>query len=196
MTPAYRFALRWTRTLHIYLTLFALLLLLFFAATGFMLNHVEWFDLKEARTRTVEGTLPVALLEPTDKLAVVERLRGEYGATGAVDSFEDDAESPALRVVFKAPGRTTSATIERADGHAEVTYESWGLVGRLTDLHRGKGTGAGWGWVIDSTCVFLVITSASGLFLWFSLKRRRRTGIVALTLGFAGCVAAYIAFVP
>jgi hypothetical protein len=194
MTRGRRLLLKWTRTLHIYVTMLGLLLVLFFAVTGFMLNHGEWFALHEARTHTAEGVLPTPILEGPDKLAVVERLRDDFGATGALDSFETDEDT--LKVVFKSPGRQTEATIQRADGRTEVTYESWGLLGRLTDLHRGKATGAAWELIIDGACVLLLIISSTGLILWLHLQTRRRLGLAALAVGLALCVMVYFVFVP
>ncbi|HEV3027619.1 MAG TPA: PepSY-associated TM helix domain-containing protein, partial [Planctomycetota bacterium] len=43
MGAAGRRLLSVSRTLHIYLTMLACLLLLFFGSTGFMLNHADWF---------------------------------------------------------------------------------------------------------------------------------------------------------
>src|SRR5262245_4626433 len=140
MSDASRWLLKWTRTLHIYLGVFALLALLFFAATGFMLNHGDWFGLVEAHTHTTEGDLPTEVLaEPLDKLQIVERLRADYEAVGLVDSFE--VEETELRVVFKSPGHVVDVRMNRETGHVEAETESWGVVGRLTDLHRGKSTG-------------------------------------------------------
>src|SRR5262245_48101121 len=135
MASRYATLLKWLRTLHIYLSLLALVLLLFFALTGFLLNHEEWFSLREPVTRTVTGTLPVELLAEPDRLATAERLRADFGMTGLVASFEVEEES--LKVVFKAPGRQAEAVIQREDGATSVTFESWGAVGWLTDLHRG-----------------------------------------------------------
>jgi hypothetical protein len=194
MTDGYRTLLKWTRTLHICLTMLGLLLLLFFAVTGFMLNHAEWFSLDQVHTRTVEGKLPTALLSEPDKLMVVERLRSDYGAAAALDSFEIDDDT--LRVVFRGPGRQTEATIRRADGQTEVVCESHGVVGRLTDLHRGKAAGKAWGLIIDGTCVLLLIVSVTGLILWASLRTRRRLGLVALVLGVTVGMVVYVVFVP
>ena len=40
--PINRTILAWTRTIHIYLTMAALALMLFFAVTGFTVNHEDW----------------------------------------------------------------------------------------------------------------------------------------------------------
>lgn len=46
MSERTQFLFRWSRTLHIYLTMFASVVLFLFALTGFMLNHAELFGLK------------------------------------------------------------------------------------------------------------------------------------------------------
>jgi hypothetical protein len=195
MSPAKRFVLRWSRTLHVYLTILALLLLLFFAATGFMLNHGDWFGLEEVQVATWEGQLPTALLqEPLDRLAIVEKLRADFGATGALDSFEEAEEE--LRIAFRGPGRQTDAVIQREDGDTHVVCESHGLMGHLTDLHRGQATGAAWSLIIDGFSILLLFVSLTGLVLWISLQRRRRLGLIILTLSFVVCAGVYLMFVP
>jgi hypothetical protein len=187
-------AMKIARSLHIYLTMLALLLLLFFGTTGFMLNHADWFGLEQVRTRTERGVLPKGMVDGIDKLAIVEKLRSDFGAQGAVDSFEADADQ--LRVVFKRPGSRTEAAVWRRDGKVEATTESHGLAAVLTDLHMGHGSGKVWRWVIDATSVLLLAASLSGLTLWISLPRRRRIGFAALAFGLLAFAMTYLFFVP
>src|SRR4051794_20693244 len=91
----------WTRTIHIYLTMASLGLMLLFAVTGFTINHEDWFGATTPRVREVAGTTPTNLLEPLDKLKVVEHLRNNFGASGALYAFETD-EDP-FKVIFKSP---------------------------------------------------------------------------------------------
>src|ERR1700676_703403 len=113
MSPFHRGLVKWARTVHLYTTLFALALVLFFSITGFMLNHEDWFGTSDPHTHTDTGSIPTALLQGPDKLAVVELLRKEFGATGAVDSFEEEEGGESFRVVFKSPGRRVEAIIKR-----------------------------------------------------------------------------------
>ena len=101
-----------------------------------------------------------------------------------------------MRVIFKQPGRQVEALIQREDGKLELTYESRGWYGLLTDLHRGKATGRVWSLVIDGVCVMILIVAATGLFLWSSLRGRGRFGLVAIGLGLALSLIVYFAFVP
>jgi hypothetical protein len=196
MSAARQFVLRWTRTVHVYLTMLGLAVILFFAVTGFMLNHEDWFGLDAVRTRTVEGTIPadaISAAEP-DRRAVIARLRADFGVTGDLDSF--DADPDRLRVLFTGPGRRCEAVIDRADGRTEVQIESHGLVGLLTDLHKGKGAGAAWKLIIDLTAVLLLIVSITGLVMWSSLRNRRALGAAFLAGGAAACAAVYFLAVP
>jgi hypothetical protein len=187
-------ALRGVRTLHIYLTMMALLLLLFFGATGFMLNHADWFGLEEVRTKTARGALPQKMVDDLDRLAIVEKLRSAFGAQGALDTFE--VEPDQLRVVFKRPGSRTEAAIARKDGRLEATSESHGAAAVMTDLHMGHGAGRAWRWVIDVTSLLLLGAALSGLTLWISLPSRRRVGLAALVVGLFASVLTYALLVP
>ena len=49
------------RTVHIYLTMSAFLLMMFFAVTGVVLNHEDWIA-GQTVTRDTTATVPAALL--------------------------------------------------------------------------------------------------------------------------------------
>lgn len=161
MSRFHRWLLKTARTVHVYLTLFGLTLILFFAVTGFMLNHTEWFlpdDAKlEAMTRREVRSLPLGKLPggrlpvPTEenggeatgeeKLAVVEALRKEFDVRGELSSFgfvRDEADRQKIKVEFKRAGGETVATIDAETTETEVAsvYQGWAIV--MTDLHRGN----------------------------------------------------------
>lgn len=196
MTHAHRLLLRWARTIHVYLTLFGLLILLFFAVTGFMLNHEEWFGPDKPQPRTTTGMIPARLLQPLNKLAVVERLRADLGASGALVGEDFEEEGNDILVKFKGPGRRMTATI-KPDGEVTLVGEYDGLIALLTDLHRGnKIAGPGWGLLVDGVCVLILIIAVTGLILWSSLRSRGRFGLAVIGLGLCVCVAVYWRLVP
>ena len=53
----------------------ALLLLLFFAVTGFTLNHASWFGLDQPISMDKTGQIDVKLLSDPDKFTITEELR-------------------------------------------------------------------------------------------------------------------------
>jgi uncharacterized protein len=182
------------RTLHIYLSVLGLVLVLFFSVTGFMLNHDDWFGFNPPHERKIEGTLPADLVPKLDRLLIVEELRKSYKATGPLYSFEDQADP--LRVVFKHPGYNAEATIDRTTGQTTMTIQTTGVAGLLMDLHRGTFSGKWWSLCIDIAAVLLAVASATGIVLWLYLPKRRRLGLVALVVGLALCLSACWAFMP
>jgi hypothetical protein len=121
MTQAHRLLLKWARTLHVYLTLFGLLLLLFFAVTGFMLNHENWFLPRE----TLTGRIPTDLLSaPENRNGIVEKLRSDFDVVGDVESFDFIQEKNAYRVLFKSENGCSEVVIQCADGSTVVTNDS------------------------------------------------------------------------
>jgi len=193
MSPAYRRLLKASRTAHVYLTLFGLVLILFFAVTGFMLNHEDWFGMTDPRTWRKEGVVPTAALNPVDRLAVVEALRKDFGAVGVVHAFKETDD--AVEVEFIRPGVRVLAEVRR-DGHAAVEFEARGWAGVMTDLHKGKNAGRAWGVLIDAVCVLLLVIAATGLVLWSSLKARGKWGALAVLLGLGAGLAVYYWCVP
>jgi len=186
--------LAWTRTIHIYLTMGALGLMLFFAVTGFTVNHEDWFGATTPRVRDVSGTTPMEWVKAEDKLRIVEHLRSAMGASGAMTDFETSDDN--YHVVFKGPGRICEATIARVDGKTDVEIKTFGLTGRINDLHRGRDAGETWRWVIDASALLIVLASVTGLILWLALPKRRKLGIAWLVLGVGASVGFYWAMVP
>ncbi len=180
-----------SRTLHIYTTLAAMLLLLFFAVTGFIINHDDWFGVSARNVREAQGKIDPAILVKADRLDVVERLRKDHGIRLNVNSYEPDDQS--IRVIFKGPGRATEANIDRATGEVKLRFETRGLAGFIGDLHKGSDSGKAWSVVIDISALVLAFGSITGLLLWMSLPGRRKVGLVALITGVALSLAAMLA---
>lgn len=173
---------RWIRWLHIYGSMLGLAATLLFAVTGLTLNHADWFESAEPTVRTSDGDVPWAMLAPdVDKLAVAERLRARHGLRGSVTEFAID-EGQCL-VVWKGPGYSADATIERASGRYHLEEARRGWVAVLDDLHKGRDCGPVWSLVVDASAVVLAFLSATGLWLLFYLKKRRRNGLLTALVG-------------
>ncbi len=192
MHPVWRGTVAWSRTIHIYLTMFAFLLMMFFAVTGLLLDHEDL--LPGETTVETDGMLPLPLLSGPDKLMVVETLRSHFGAIGAVSTF--DVDDKALHVELKGPGRTSDAEIDRTTGKTHVTVTRRGILVRLDDLHRGKDTGLVWRIVLDVSAILLFLGSLSGIVMWIALPRRRKWGVVALVSSLMICGGIYFWLVP
>jgi len=198
MSPKLRRFLQYLRYLHIYLAMLGLLLMCFFAVTGLMLNHEDWFGSDEAEPlQEVTAALPQAMLsEPFDDDAVVAHLRKAHGLHGVVvDSFTDETVA---ELVFERPGYRADVSVDRASGEALIVVQNDGALVALMQLHRGRHatTGPWWPWVVDAVAILLMIASLTGLGLLLSLKRHRMMGIAVGATGAVLCLAAYLLLVP
>jgi hypothetical protein len=173
-------ALRW---LHIYLSMFSLLVVLFFSATGMTLNHPEWtFGAKETK-QDVRGTLPADWKTPkgTDWLKVADYLREKHRVHGTVaDRRDEDHEGS---ISFKAPGYAADCFFDRQTGAYRMEIVGQGPVGILNDLHRGRDAGTTWARLIDLSAIFLIVISLTGIGLLLYLKKMRISGLVTIAVG-------------
>ena len=182
------------RTLHIYLTMFGLLVMMLFGVTGFTLNHEDWFGAtRPLRSRSV-GQAPSDLIRTGDGLHLVEYLRQTFHITGALTDFADLGDR--FSAGFKAPGQSWDVEIEKASGAATVRKETYNFAALINDLHRGHEAGPIWSWIIDSCAILLTLACVTGLILWLSLPKRRALGIAILALGAAVIVVTVALFVP
>ena len=176
-------AQRWSRLLHVYLSMIAFAVVLFFALTGITLNHPEWtFGTSPTRTTKV-GTLPSTAVRNgvVDWFTVSEYLRSKEDVRGSVsDKRADDLEGS---IVFKGPAYEADARFRIADRSYTLTTESQGFVGMMNDLHKGRDTRSSWKWLIDVSGAFLAFVSFTGLSLQFFLRRRRRSAFVTAGVG-------------
>ena len=180
---------RWTRWLHVYASMIALVVILFFGVSGLLLNHPSWTFGDELETTTHTGTLPVSttMADGTiDFLSVSEYVRGEFGVSGGVDFF--GASAGDASIAYRDPGYAADLFFDVGDGSFELTIEQEGWVAVLHDLHTGNDTDSGWNWVIDAAAVFLIVVAITGLTLQFFLRKRRTSALALAGLGGAALV--------
>ncbi len=123
MKLAHRLLLKWARLLHVYLTLFGFVTLLFFAVTGFMLNHENWF----LPTQITTGKIPTELLAaPENRDPIIDALRNDFGVPRNMDleTFEVLEDANAIRVAFKSNDGVAEAVLHRASGETVVTVDT------------------------------------------------------------------------
>ncbi len=172
---------KWSRNLHSWTSMVSMLLVLFFAATGLTANHGSWVG--TPHTQTTTGTLPATAHQGTewDFLAVSEYVRTTQGVTGNVTDHGTDGTQG--RLTYQGPGTESSVYFDTTSGDYTLTTTSYGVIGLVNDLHKGRHTSSLWNAVIDVSAVVLVLVSLTGLVLQLLIERRRRTALVLLTLG-------------
>jgi uncharacterized protein len=183
-----------SRWLHIYLSMASFAILFFFAATGFTLNHQDWFASQQKTLRT-RGSLNVQWLQgAVDKLQVVEYLRRKDGIHGAVDDFR--IEDSQCTVSFKGPGYEADIVVDRRTGAFDITETRAGFVAIVNDLHKGRDAGQTWSKIIDIAALLMTVVSLTGLILIFFLHKRRLSGLLLLAAGGLSAYLIYVVWVP
>jgi hypothetical protein len=184
---------------HGYLSAFAFLALMFFSATGIMLNHPDWFSDETAEpvsagAQVSAGDLAAAKASRDPGAALALALENKAAILGAYASGDVDPRQAVLR--FEGVKGATDATVDMKTGHADLRIRKADAVSMLDDLHRGKGAGKAWGWLIDMTGVLLLVLSLIGYVLFFTMRSRLRTALVLTGLSVAALAGLFVFFVP
>jgi hypothetical protein len=186
-----------SRWLHIYLSMISFVIVLFFAITGFTLNHAEWLSSKE-NVKKVTGRIPLKWVKVKDtaaiaKLEIVELLKNKHNIKGNISDFIIDDDQ--CSISFKGPGYSADAFIDRNNGNYKITETSLGLIAIINDLHKGRDTGKKWSYLIDIAAIFMSLLSLTGLVMICFMKKRRASGFICLAAGTLICYLVYYFFV-
>ncbi|ASU34871.1 PepSY-associated TM helix domain-containing protein [Mucilaginibacter xinganensis] len=184
----------WSRWLHTYLSMISFIVVLFFAATGFTLNHADWFSNKPV-IKKYTGVLNAKWVKTkdtasVDKLDIVEFLRRTNGLKGSVSDLR--IENNDVSVSFNGPGYAADVFIDRDNGGYKITETRLGLVAILNDLHKGRDTGKGWSVTIDLVALFMILVSLTGIIMMCFIKKKRSNGLLLGVLGFVVVYLLYI----
>jgi len=185
------------RWLHIYLSMAAFAIILFFAVTGFTLNHPDTLSGHQKVTQ-ISGDMPHQWLRPTtgdpDKTVIVDHLRQANHLRGTLTDFRVDDHQ--IQVSFKGPGYTADAFLDRDTNRYDVTETTSGALAVMNDLHRGASTGPAWSFVIDTCAILLTVVSLTGLILLVFLYKKRIAGLILAAAGALLCYLTYARLVP
>lgn len=181
---------RHARYVHGWLSAFAFLLLIFFSATGLLLNNPDWFK-GQANEQTTILPLPKPLAEkirqqenPSD--AILSYLRSQYFLTGHYQSSEVIDSEVMLRL--QSPAGSTDILVSLNDNQIELTQKSASALSMLNDLHRGKNVGTAWHWLIDISAILILVLSLAGYILFFAMKTRLLTHLMLTGISITGLV--------
>lgn len=180
-----RFIARWSRWLHIYVSMLSFAIVFFFAVTGLTLNHAEKFG-NEVHSTQSKGSLDVKWVKTPDtssisKQQIIDFLKKQHHLKGALSDFRiDDAQ---IGVSFKGPGYAADIFIDRETGKYDLAETNAGFVGVLNDLHKGRDAGPIWSVVIDVSAILMTLISLTGMILLLYLKRKRLSGLLLAAMG-------------
>ncbi len=179
-------AMRW---LHVYSSMIAFLVILFFGVTGLLLNHPSWLFGDEVTTTRDSGRLPESVRSDdgsVEFLAVSEFIRETYDVQAGVTNFDQVDEEGSINYAGAGYGSTVRFDVTSLD--YEITEREEGFVNAMRDLHAGRDTGGTWSLIIDISAVFLVFVAVTGLGIQLFMRKRRQKALAWLAVGTAGSV--------
>lgn len=174
-------AQRSMRWVHVYLSMVAFIVILFFGVTGLLLNHPSWLGGDEVVTTDYDGTLPATVRDDggggggagggVEFLAVSQFVRAEHNLVGEVTNFDQVGDEGSIN--YTGPGYGATVRFDVVTLAYEVTVREEGFVNAMRDLHTGSDSGTAWKWTIDIAAIFLVVVALTGLAIQVLMRKRR-----------------------
>ncbi|MEM9128699.1 MAG: PepSY-associated TM helix domain-containing protein, partial [Pseudomonadota bacterium] len=170
--------MRVSRTLHNYLSAFAFLMLIFFSASGILLNHPEWFDGNAGdKTRTVEGTIDTDDIVRSHADGTLDLLiRRNFPIIGEYKDLEDFDDELLLR--FVGAKGSSFVSVDMSNGVVVVENERANAIEQMRALHKGDAAGQSWRVVIDISAGFILFLSIFGFILFFTMRFRLAKSLI------------------
>jgi hypothetical protein len=187
------------RRWHGYLSAFAFLVLIFFSATGILLNHPDWLTSDGGTPRTLTTTIPLSAIKAAQKTQNAGAALGNLAAhnlslLGSFGSADIEANAALLR--FDGVKGSSDVTMNLDTGKVLARLSPADPVTMLDDLHRGKNAGAAWQLFIDISGVVILVLSLLGYILFFAMRFRLRTSLLLTFGSLALVVALFVFMVP
>jgi hypothetical protein len=202
-------AVQWLRRTHGWIGLWGATLGLLFGTSGIWLNHRAILKLPPMAQQRVNTQIALPDPAPVNAEALAVWLQTALKLDAPASSVKTDAARP---VAWAEKGDKTAPVLMQPE-HWTITYggprhsvqaETWagnrsvsvrtvdnGLMGTLTNLHKGTGMTVPWILLVDTLAGSLILLSLSGLTLWALTNRKRVVGgaifatALAVTAGLA-----------
>ncbi|WP_191905988.1 MULTISPECIES: PepSY-associated TM helix domain-containing protein [Nitrincola] len=180
---------RWVRWLHIYSAAPVLLSMLFFAITGFFLNHPD-LPLGETRTKQLELEIPAAIAaqdwqanKTLYSLSILGWLDESHAIRGVKIEIEWEESDDLLMIVLEGPNASQTIEVFPEEGLVDVFTLSLPVMHMLNNLHRVKSVSESWRLFSDISAILMLIFCLTGLWLLFVNKLQRVASVTWVTLG-------------
>ena len=194
---------RWTRDLHLYFGLFISPFLLLFAASVFFLNHAKIVPDKWLSAETFQNVeIPDAIdrAQGKDAIARAQAILQQVGVTGEIGFTRFVRQTRHFVFPVSKPGVETNVDVDIDARTAIVSrrptsvWEAFAYLHKMPGPHnvaiRGNWAGTrAWRWFADGTIYLTLFITITGIYLWWTIKAERRTGIALLSAGIVTFVA-------
>ncbi len=190
------------RRIHLYVALFFIPWVLIYGVSTAFMNHMpffaglygeRWGAYEPQQEMTYEKPLPLAAADGADAKRIDAKAAGrqilrDLGLDGAfwANTSRDGSRLTIGRMSMVWPRRITWTA---ADRKIEVERQTFQLPMFLRRLHTRRGYGQGyladdlWAFGVDAFIIAILVWGATGLWLWYRMRRGRRWGAVCVAVG-------------
>ena len=181
----------WLRRTHMYAALFLIPWVLMYAISTLVMNHRVHLGGAEPAPvfeTVLQQRYEGAPAEPATREQVAARLADEHGVPGRRRTSRDP-ESGAISVTGESPFGLRRVTFEPDGGRVTVEVAGYGGRKFLSQLHYRIGYDwnspgeRAWGFSVDLFAVAMLFWIVSGFWMWWTIRRTRRAGLLSLGLG-------------
>lgn len=180
---------RWARWLHIYSAAPVLLLMIFFALTGVLLNHGNWnLGATDQSSQTLDLPSTLSELEWDHEstytaLSVLTWLDQTYAIHGVDIEITWALDEQLLLLHLDGPQGSYAVEVYPEEAVAEVFIRQLPFLEMLNNLHRGKHVNGFWLWLSDIAGLCMLVFCLSGLWLLLANTLQRTTTLSWVSLG-------------
>jgi len=185
------------RDIHIFSAMLVLLLMLFFAVSGFFLAHP---DLSNGDSPTTEQIItPPPWLDSASLwdekyvqhgLKLMLWLDKEFDVRGVDYEFEWDDMDNLLIISLQSPGGNTLVEYYISEKRIVVGQSPFSFLDMLNNVHRAKHTSTLWKYMSDASAIVMLLFCLTGLWLALIHKSTRRASSQWLIAGSGAFVLA------
>jgi hypothetical protein len=204
-TSAERAVYRWIRDLHLYMGLFVSPFVVAFAVSVFFLNHAKVDPVAATSVVTIRDVNIPEGLDVARGRDAADRARvlvNQAGVTGEIGFVRYVRREQRVVIPVSKPGLEAIVDVDIAQRIAMISKRSTGILESIAYLHKMPGPHNAdlrgnwfwirvWRWLVDGTVYLVLFISATGLYLWFTIKAERRVGMALLVVG-AACFVGFV----
>ncbi len=186
------------RDSHLFVGLFLSPFVLVFAFSVIILNHpgIPLGDPVDSGTITIRINVPAGIetLETAERVGRAREILQQTGISGEIGFIGYSAEDRMLTIPVARPGYEARIDVSLESGTATVKQRKTGIWEALIFLHKMPGPHLAnirrnwvvtrvWGWLSDFSAWLILFLSASGIYLWVTLKSERKVGLILMIGG-------------
>ena len=198
----------WTRDAHLYVGLFISPWIVVFALSVIFLNH-NWVPEGQAG-KVLRSTVIVDVpdgfeqAEGMKRVQLARQMLDQLGVSGEIGYVSSGGQQHHFSFPVSRPGWTATLELDADTGSVAVEEQYTSTADALNYLHKSPGPHNAnirgnwlltrvWKYSVDTFVYLLLLLSASGVYLWFTLQAERKAGLVVLASGAVSLLAILVA---